>query len=137
MDLTSSLCQGINIMTFVVNTDSIKDDPLRLLSGKNEWVGQFEIYVDGEIAGSYLKRGAYIVGGKENIVASLEVNVVQDASKPILMQLINQLQSVQGITDADKADFFKSHPHTVFKNGIAVHTWKNYAGVDHVFIADR
>ena len=137
IDLTSSLCQGINIMTFVVNTDSIKDDPLRLLSGKNEWLGQFEVYVDGEIAGSYLKRGAYIVGGKENIIASLEVNVVKDTSKPTLIQLINQLQSVQGITDANKADFSKSHPHIVFKNGIAVYIWKNSVGVDHVFIADR
>ncbi|MEH2384630.1 MAG: hypothetical protein V7K14_02305 [Nostoc sp.] len=136
-DITSSLCEGTNIMTFVVNTDSIKDDPSRLLTGKYEWVGRFEVYVDGEIAGLYSKRGVYIIGGKENIIATIEVNLVRDVSKPTVMQLINQLQRVQGITDADKADFPRSHPHIVFKNGIAIHTWKNYAGVDHVFITDR
>jgi hypothetical protein len=136
-DITSSLREGTNIMTLVVNTDSIKDDPSRLLSGKYEWVGRFEVYVDGEIAGSYSKRGAYIIGGKENIIATIEVNLVRDVSKPTVMQLINQLQKVQGITDADKADFPKSHPHIVFKNGVAVHTRKNHAGVDHIFIADR
>lgn len=137
IDITSSLCEGANMMTFFVNTDSIKDDPLRLLTGKSEWVGRFEIYVDGAIAGSYSKRGTYIIGGKQNIIATIEVNVTKDVSKPTVMQLIKQLQAVQGITDADKTDFSKSHPHIVFKNGTSVQTWKNHAGVDHVFIADR
>ncbi len=136
IDITPSLCEGINIITLIVSTDSIKDDPLRLLSGKYEWLGRFEIYVDGAIAGSYSKRGSYIIGGKENIIASIEVNVAKNASKPTVMQLINQLQRVQGITDADKTDFSKSHPHILFKNGLAVHTWKNQLGVDHVFITD-
>lgn len=137
IDITPSFCEGINIITFVVNTDSIKDDPSRLLSGKYEWLGRFEVYVDGAIAGSYSKRGTYIIGGKENVIASIEVNVAKDVSKPTVMWLINQLQRVQGITDADKIDFPKSHPHIVFKNGVTVSTWKNYAGVDHVFITDR
>ncbi|MTJ53194.1 hypothetical protein FJR38_11355 [Anabaena sp. UHCC 0253] len=137
IDITSSLCEGINIITLVVNTNSIKDDLSRLVSGKNEWVGRFEVYVDGAIAGSYSKQGAYIIGGKENIVASIEINVARDVSKPTVMQLINQLQKVQGITDANKTDLSKSHPHIVFKNGVTIHTWKNYAGVDHVFITDR
>ncbi|MGM3308724.1 hypothetical protein ACSQ6I_22570 [Anabaena sp. WFMT] len=137
IDITPSLCEGINIITLVVNTNSIKDDPLRLVGGKCEWLGTFEVYVDGAIAGSYSKRGAYIIGGKENIIASIEVNVARDASKPTVMQLINQLQRVQGITDANKTDFSQSHPHIGFKNGVTIHTWKNYAGVDHVFITDR
>lgn len=136
IDITPSLCEGINIITFVVNTDSIKDNPSRLISGKYEWVGRFEVYVDGKIAGSYSKRGTYIIGGKENIIASIEINVAKDASKPTVIQLINQLQRVQGITDANKVDFPKSHPHIIFKNGMAIHTWKNYAGVDHVLIVD-
>lgn len=137
IDITSSLCEGTNIMSCVVSTDSIKEAPSRLLTGKHEWVGRFEIYVDGAIAGSYFKRGTCILGGKENVIATVEINVVKDVSKPTVMQLINQLQAVRGMTDADKADFPKSHPHLVFNNGIAVHTWKNYAGVDHVFITDR
>ncbi|WP_071191282.1 hypothetical protein [Trichormus sp. NMC-1] len=137
IDITPSLCKGINIITLVVNTNSIKDDPLRLVNGKYEWLGRFEFYVDGAIAGSYSKRGLYIIGGKEYIIASIEVNVVRDASKPTVMQLINQLQRVQGITDANKTDFSKSHPHLVFKNGVTINTWKNHAGVDHVFITDR
>jgi len=136
IDITPSLCQGVNITTLIVNTDSLKDNPSRLLSGKSEWLGRFEVYVDGSMAGSYLKRGAYIIGGKENIVASIDINVTKDVRKPTVMQLINQLQTVQGITDADKTDISKSHPHLIFKNGVTVHTWKNYAGVDHVFITD-
>jgi hypothetical protein len=137
INVTPSLCEGANIIKFVVNTDSIKNDPSRLLSGNHEWVGRFEIYVDGTLAGSYSKRGTYIIGGKENAIASVEVNIVKDTSKPTVMQLINQLQQVKGITDADKADFQKSHPHIMFKNGVTVHTWKNHAGVDHVFVTDR
>jgi uncharacterized protein CbrC (UPF0167 family) len=25
----------------------------------------------------------------------------------------------------------------VFKNGVAIHTWKNLVGIDHIFIAER
>ncbi|HEY9907421.1 MAG TPA: hypothetical protein V6D18_07400 [Thermosynechococcaceae cyanobacterium] len=137
IDITPSLCEGVNIITFVVNTDSIKDDPSRLLTGKYEWLGRFEVHVDGEITGSYSKRGTYIIGGRKNVIASIEVDVVRDVSKPTIMQLINQLQRVQGMTDAAKADFPQSHPHIVFKNGTVVHTWRNWMGIDHVFIADR
>jgi hypothetical protein len=132
IDVTASLCEGANIMTFVVNTGSSG-----LLPVQREWLGRFEIYVDGEIAGSYAKQGKYFMGEKENVIATLEVNVAKDASKPTVMQLVNQFQRVQGMTDADKADFPKSHPHIFFRNGITVHTWKNYIGVDHVFIADQ
>ncbi|MEB3232184.1 MAG: hypothetical protein VKJ64_14335, partial [Leptolyngbyaceae bacterium] len=137
VDITASLREGTNIMTLVVNTDSIKDDPSRLLTGKYEWLGRFEIYVDGEPAGSYSKRGTYLIGGKENTIATIEVDVTRDVSKPTVMQLVNQLQKVQGMTDANKADFSKAHPHIVFRNGITIYTWKNYVGVDHVFIADQ
>ncbi|GAB4436778.1 MAG: hypothetical protein D6742_14150 [Cyanobacteria bacterium J069] len=136
IDITSSLYEGTNIVTFFVSTDSIKDDPSRLLTGKHEWLGRFEVYIDGEISGSYSKRGAYLIGGKENVIATVEVNVTKDVSKPTAIQLINQLQRVQGMTDADKADFVRSHPHIIFKNGVTIHTWKNHLGVDHVFIAD-
>jgi hypothetical protein len=137
IDLSPSLFEGANVITFIVSTDSLKDNPLKLLSGQSEWFGSFEIYIDGKIAGSYSRRGKYVIGGKENAIASLKFNVTKDASKPTVMQLINQLQKVPGMTDADKADFAKSHLNIVFKNGLTIHTWKNYAGVDHIFIADR
>lgn len=137
MDITSSLCNESNIITLIVDTDSIKDAPSRLLSGKHEWLGRFEIYVDGAIAGSYSKRGTYIIGGKENIIASVEMSLVKNVSRPTVIQLINQIQKVQGVTDTDGADFPKSHPHIIFKNGVTIRTWKNYAGVDHVFITDH
>lgn len=137
IDITSSLCEGTNIVTFIVNTNSIRDDPSRILTGKYEWIGRFEIYIDGKIAGSYSKRGPYLIGGKENTIAAIEFNVTIDVSKPTVMQLVNQFQRVKGITDADRADFPKSHPHIIFKNGVTIHTWKNYVGVIHVFIADR
>jgi hypothetical protein len=137
INVTPSLCEGTNIIRFVVSTDSIKDDPSRLLSGNYEWVGRFEVYVDSMLAGAYSKRGTYIIGGKENIIASVELTIIKDISKPTVMQLVNQLQRVKGMTDADKADFPKSHPHIMFRNGVTVHTWKNYAGVNHVFVTDR
>lgn len=137
IDITPSLCEGTNIVNLLVNTNALKDDLSRLLSGKYEWLGNFEIYVNGRLAGSYAKQGNCIIGGKENVIALVEINVEKDMSKPMVMQLIKQLQSVPGMTDADKQDFLKAHPHILFKNGVALHTWKNYAGVDHVFIADR
>ncbi len=53
------------------------------------------------------------------------------------MQLINRFQMVEGMTDADKDNSGKSHPHILFKNGMAIRTWKNMLGVEHVFITDR
>ena len=137
LDITASLHEGLNRLTFVVHTDSLKDDPGRILSRKYEWLGRFEVYVDGKIAGSYFKQGKYWIGGRDHTIETLEINNVRNVSKPTVMYLINQFQRVQGMTDADKSDCPKSHPYLVFNNGVAVHTWKNPIGVDHVFVVDR
>lgn len=136
LDITSSLQKGINMISLMVNAESIKEDPTRIMIGKNEWLGRFEIYVNGEMAGAYSKKGPSFIGGKEYVVAAIELNLVKDNRKPTTLQLINRFQCVQEMLDADRADFHKSHPHMLFENGVAINLWRNSFGVDHVFITD-
>lgn len=136
LDITSSLQSGINVISLMVSTESIKNDPTRIMTGKNEWSGRFEIYINGDMAGAYAKKGPSFIGGKEYVVASIELNLVKDNRKPTTLQLVNRFQRVQEMLDADRADFPKSHPHIIFKNGVAINLWRNSLGVDHIFIVD-
>jgi len=62
---------------------------------------------------------------------------VSDAPEDNLAtRIIQHLQQVPGMTDASYRDFGRSQTHLVFSEGIEIRTWKNPAGVDHVFVAD-
>ncbi|MGB3614479.1 MAG: hypothetical protein WBA10_11870 [Elainellaceae cyanobacterium] len=134
INISQSLSEGTNVATLAVTAETFEDSPLKVASStlrdplgsfskKHEWMGRFEIYIDGDVAGSYIKQGG-AAREKDHTVASIGVNVVRDASTPTVMQLINRFQMVEGMMDADKDNSGKSHPHILFKNGMAIRTWK-------------
>lgn len=51
-------------------------------------------------------------------------------------RIIQRLQKVPGMTDAHFRNFERSQIQLIFPEGIQMRTWKNTAGVDHVFVAD-
>ena len=50
--------------------------------------------------------------------------------------LIQRLQSVTGMTDAHRRDFYRAKVLITFKDGITILTWKNPLQVEHVFVAN-
>lgn len=51
--------------------------------------------------------------------------------------LVQRLQSVTGITDAHRRDFYRAKVLITFKDGITILTWKNPLQVEHIFVANR
>ncbi len=49
--------------------------------------------------------------------------------------LIQRLQAIEGITDGHERDFPKAQIEISYANGVTVRTWKNFMGIDHVFVA--
>ncbi|MDJ0651358.1 MAG: alpha/beta hydrolase [Xenococcaceae cyanobacterium MO_188.B19] len=58
-------------------------------------------------------------------------------SANLATKIIETLQAIPGMTDGDLRDFVKSQEKIKFSNGVSLHTWKNYFGVNHVFVADE
>jgi Serine aminopeptidase, S33 len=54
-----------------------------------------------------------------------------------IYDVIQRLRSIQGMTDAHYRDFPKAKPWALLNHDLSLHTWKNPAGVHHVFLADR
>lgn len=52
-------------------------------------------------------------------------------------RIIQHLQQVPGITDADYRNFTRSQIYFTFPEGIQIRTWKSPTGIDYVFVADR
>jgi hypothetical protein len=50
-------------------------------------------------------------------------------------QLIQRLQTIEGITDAHQRDFYRAQVWLQFPNGITLRTWHNLLGIPHVFVA--
>ena len=50
--------------------------------------------------------------------------------------LVQNLRLVPGMTDAHWRDFHRAKAYLSFKDGSAIHTWKNPWQVDHVFVAN-
>lgn len=60
-----------------------------------------------------------------------------DSTNKLIFASIKEiLDAVPGMTKADKEDFPKAKLYIKFKNGPGVYTWKNWVGVDHVFITN-
>jgi hypothetical protein len=59
------------------------------------------------------------------------------STQPLIKTLIKQLNQVPGMMEANRADFVQATVHLNFKNGVTLRTWKNIAGVDHVFVGDE
>ena len=67
----------------------------------------------------------------------IETSSVYNAqTKPISLdeEVIKILQNVPGMTPADPSDFNKSMKFARLRDNTTIRTWKNLAGVDHVFV---
>jgi hypothetical protein len=53
----------------------------------------------------------------------------------ITAQLIQRLQTVEGMTDAHQRDFYRAKVCLKLPNGITLRTWKNPLGIPHLFVA--
>ena len=51
-------------------------------------------------------------------------------------KLINHFRAVPGITDADARDLRYAKTKFYFSEGVSLRTWKNPAGVQHIFLAN-
>lgn len=63
--------------------------------------------------------------------------VVNANATDVTSEVIAILNSVPGMTPAHHRDFKSSIPIVRLRDGVALRTWKNPVGVDHVFLADR
>ncbi|MGF1604275.1 MAG: alpha/beta fold hydrolase [Thermosynechococcaceae cyanobacterium] len=53
----------------------------------------------------------------------------------VTAQLIQQLQAIEGMTDAHQRDFYRAKAWLKLPNGITLCTWKNPLGIPHIFVA--
>ncbi len=63
-------------------------------------------------------------------------SVSNDISK-LSEQVVEFLNRVSGMTQAHSRDFKRATPIFTLQDGSVVKAWKNPAGVDHVFIANK
>lgn len=61
---------------------------------------------------------------------------VAPPSNAFLKKVVAILDQVPGITAAHPRDFQKALPIMTLRDGTTVKTWKNLAGLDHIFLAD-
>ncbi len=134
-NISSGLREGSNVLQFVVTTCGLLERVRRGLADK-DWCGRFELLIDGKRYGSYAGSGIGLLGGNKYIVATIELNIIQDPSILCLRRILNKLQAVPGMTNADRGDCGKSTLYLLLKNGVEIRTWKNLVGFDHVFVTN-
>lgn len=52
------------------------------------------------------------------------------------VMLIERLQSIPGMMDAHRRDFYRAKPYLMFNNGLTLRTWRHPLQVEHVFVAN-
>ncbi|WP_254567115.1 hypothetical protein [Oscillatoria sp. HE19RPO] len=55
---------------------------------------------------------------------------------PVTQEAIALLEQVKGINYASDSDLKNSRPIFVLRDGTVVRIWKNWLGIDHIFLAD-
>ncbi|WRH66099.1 MAG: hypothetical protein RSE13_20875 [Planktothrix sp. GU0601_MAG3] len=77
---------------------------------------------------------------REYTVAQIELNITPEPPRPDLqtelLEIINRLQNIPGMTPANSGDVQYSTAYILLKNKFKINMWKNLAGVDHVFVLD-
>jgi pimeloyl-ACP methyl ester carboxylesterase len=53
-----------------------------------------------------------------------------------LHEIIQRIQSIPGITDGHWRGFQQAQPIITLPDGSTLRIWKNWAGIDHIFVAD-
>lgn len=139
---TSSLQEGVNLLNLMIKTYPLKERIIRGLFGQ-DWCGRFELYIDGKLRGTYNQNGGVFLGSGEYTVAKIELTINHDPSKnnpdptqKELLEIINRLQNIPGMTLANSGDVQYSTAYILLKNKFKINMWKNLAGVDHVFVLD-
>lgn len=135
-NISSVMETGVNILHLSVKTYAFPERLRRGLADK-DWCGRFELYVNGKLFGSYAQNGAVILGNSKHNIATIEFNVEQDPNALGVIKIVNRLQSVPGMTSADKTQVQYASSLISFKDGMTIQTWKNLVGVDHVFVIDQ
>jgi hypothetical protein len=123
----------------MIKTYPLKERILRGLFGQ-DWCGRFELYIDGKLRGTYNQSGGELLGSGEYTVAKIELNIEHDIkpdpTQKELLEIINRLQNIPGMTPANSKDVQYSTAYILLKNKFKINMWKNLAGVDHVFVLD-
>lgn len=142
INISSALQEGVNLLNLMIKTYPLIERIRRGLFGQ-DWCGRFELYIDGKLRGTYNQNGGVFLGSGEYTVAEIELNINPDPSKnnpdptpKELLEIINRLQNIPGMTAANSKDVQYSTTYIVLKNKIKINVWKNLAGVDHVFVVD-
>jgi hypothetical protein len=135
-NISSVMEEGVNILRLFVTTYAFPERLRRGLADK-DWRGRFELYVNGRLFGSYAQSGSVILGNSKHNVATIEIGIEKDPGALQIMQIVNRLQSVPGITPASKEQIQYAAPLIFFRDGATIQTWKNIVGVDHVFLTDQ
>jgi hypothetical protein len=135
-DLTPALAEGVNVLTLVVTTTRFREKVLNLALDRPQWLGRFELYLNGGLVSVFADHGAALLGGGVYPIARLDLTVVTPAVAPEAHALAERLRAVAGMTDTSPADLPRATPHARFRNQVALHTWKNRFGVDFIYVSD-
>jgi len=143
INISSSLQEGVNLLNLMIKTYPLPERIRRGLFGQ-DWCGRFELYIDGKLRGTYNQSGGEILGSREYTVAQIELNIeLNNTPEPPrperpkeLLEIINRLQNIPGMTLANSGDVQYSTAYILLKNKFKINMWKNLAGVDHVFVLD-
>ncbi len=71
----------------------------------------------------------------QNFWANPQISVPKHPN--LVINLIQKLQNIPGMTDGNFRDFAKSKIKVQFANNISLNTWKNPLGIDSVFVGDN
>ncbi|HEY9864119.1 MAG TPA: hypothetical protein V6D21_08070, partial [Candidatus Obscuribacterales bacterium] len=141
INISSALQEGVNLLNLMIKTYPLKERIIRGLFGQ-DWCGRFELYIDGKLRGTYNQNGGVILGSREYTVAEIELNINPDPNtnnpdlQKELLEIINRLRNIPGMTPANSGDVQYSTAYILLKNKFKINMWKNLAGVDHVFVLD-
>lgn len=134
--LTPALQEGVNVLSFVVTTTRFREKVLNLALDRPQWLGRFELYLNGSLVSVFQDHGAALLGGGVYEIARLELTICVPRDAPTAHELADRLRHVAGMTDTAPVDLARASRHTIFKNQVALHTWKNRFGVDFIYVSD-
>ena len=66
-----------------------------------------------------------------------KIKTIVLSEKTSLTEIISQLRSVPGMTDARSRHFKRSKPIGIVKEGVVLRVWKNPLGVKHIFLENE
>lgn len=136
-NITSALCDGTNVLTFIVTTQHFREKIMALAIDRPHWTGRFELLINTHLMSVFQGQGVALLGGSVHQVARVDLNIITRVVMPQPNDLVERLRRVPGMTDVAASRAAHAWPALTFQNGVAVHTWKNRFGVDYVCVQDQ